>query len=124
MRRRRRDGISTSLDGASAFVELHGELDINSVVQIEEGVLALLDGPVERIVIDFADAEFVDSKAIEALMRVARAARAADVAIVAAGATGPVARVLAVCGLDHAMPVFATRADALAATGARGDGGS
>jgi len=124
VRRRRRNGISTSLDGGTAFVELHGEIDITEVEAIEGAVLEALDRPVERIVFDFADAEFVDSKAIEALMRAARSARAAGAEVAAAGATGQLVRVFAVCGLDHAMGVYDTRADALAATGAprsRGD---
>jgi anti-anti-sigma factor len=118
VRRRRRDGISTSVDGATGFVELHGEVDITSVVHIENAVLGLVDHPVDGIVIDFTDAEFADSKAIEALIRAARSARQAGVSVAAAGAHGSVHRAIEVCGLEHAMPIYATRGDALAATGA------
>lgn len=117
MRRAGRDSISTSVDGATGFVELHGEVDITSVVQIEDAVLELVDRPVERIVIDFTDAEFADSKVIEAVMRASRSARQAGRTLVAAGAHGAVDRAIEVCGLEHAMPVYATRGDALAATG-------
>lgn len=118
MRRAGRDSISTSVDGATGFVELHGEVDITSVVQIEDAVLGLVDRPVERIVIDFTAAEFADSKVIEAVMRASRSARQAGRTLVAAGAHGAVDRAIEVCGLEHAMPVYATRGDALAATGA------
>jgi anti-anti-sigma factor len=99
-------------------VELHGEVDITAVVQIENAVLELVDRPVKGIVIDFTNAEFADSKAIEALMRAARSARQAGVSVAAAGAHGTVDRAIEVCGLEHAMPIYASRGDALAATGA------
>jgi anti-anti-sigma factor len=118
VRRRRRDGISTSVDGVTGFVELHGEVDITDVAQIERAVSGLIDHPVERIVVDFTDTDFADSKAIEALMRAGRAAGLAGLAVAAAGAHDAVARAIEVCGLEHAMPLYATRADALAATGA------
>jgi anti-anti-sigma factor len=122
MRRRARNGLSMSLEHGIGFVELHGELDITSVVEIEEAFQSLLGRSADRIVVDFADASFIDSKAIEALMRAARSARAFGVIVAGAEAQGPLVRVLAVCGLDHAMGVYETRADALAATGAPGAG--
>ena len=118
--RRTRNGITTRLAEGTGWIELHGELDITAVVFIENAVLDLIDRAADRVVVDFADASFVDSKAIEALMRAARSARAAGVEPAATGATGPLVRVLDVCGLDRAMPVCATRAEALAATGAPG----
>jgi hypothetical protein len=42
--------------------------------------------------------------------------------VVAGGAHGSVARAIEVCGLEHAMSVYASRSAALAATGASGDG--
>ena len=122
MRRRPRNGLSTTLEQGTGFVELHGELDITTVVEIEEAFQDLVARSANRIVVDFRDASFVDSKAIEALMRSARSARAFGVAVAAAEAQGPLVRVLAVCGLDHAMGVYDTRSQALAATGAPGEG--
>jgi anti-anti-sigma factor len=118
VRRRRRKGIATSLRAGTGLVELHGEVDIATSVQIEGAVLDLLDQQPERIVIDLSGATFIDSKATEALMRAAQAARLAGVTVAAAGATGVVARALEVYGLDHAMPLHDSRAAALAATGA------
>jgi anti-anti-sigma factor len=122
VRRRPHNGLSTAVERGTGFVELHGELDITTVVEIEEAFLTLVDRSVDRIVVDFAETSFVDSKAIEALMRSARSARAAGVMVAAAEAQGPLVRVLAVCGLEHAMDVYDTRDDALVATGAPGAG--
>jgi anti-anti-sigma factor len=122
MRRRPRHGISTSVDGATGFLELHGEVDITAVAAIEGAFLDLVDQGVECIVVDFSDAAFADSKAIEAVMRSGQSARRAGVDVVAGGARGPVARALEVCGLEHAMAVYPSRSAALAATGASGGG--
>jgi anti-anti-sigma factor len=117
VRRRRRSGVSTTVDGATGFVELHGEVDITDVTEIETAFLDLVER-VECIVVDFTDTEFADSKAIEAVMRGGQSARRAGAAVVAGGAHGAVARALEVCGLEHAMDVYATRSAALTATGA------
>ena len=120
MRFRRRKGISTSLRSGTGLVELHGEVDITAIAEIEGAMLALVEKGPERIVVDFTDATFVDSKATEAFMRSAQAAHAAGVTVVAAGANGGVARALDVYGLDRAMPLYHTREEALVATGASG----
>ncbi len=91
-----------------------------AVAALEGAFLDLVDKGVGRIVVDFSDAAFADSKAIEAVMRGGQSARRAGVEVVAGGARGPVARAIEVCGLEHAMPVYDTRAAALAATGASG----
>jgi len=123
MRRRHRHGISTSVDGATGFLELHGEVDITGVAAIEGAFLDLVDRGVACIVVDFSDAAFADSKAIEAVMRGGQSARRAGADVVAGGARGSVARAIEVCGLEHAMPLYASRSAALAATGASGGGG-
>ena len=121
MRRRRRNGISTAVDGATGFVELHGEVDITAVAAIETAFLDLVERGVECLVVDFTDATFADSKAIEAVMRGGQSAGRAGVNVVAGGPHGSVGRAIEVCGLEHAMPVYGTRGDALAATGASRD---
>jgi anti-anti-sigma factor len=118
MRRRRRNGVATAVDGATGFVELHGEVDITAVAAIETGFLDLVERGVECIVVDFTDATFADSKAIEAVMRGAQSAARAGVDLAAGGPHGSVARAIEVCGLEHALPVYGTRGEALAATGA------
>jgi anti-anti-sigma factor len=117
VRRQPRRGISTSVAGTTGFVELHGEVDITSVAQIEHAVSELIERPVDLLVFDFTDASFTDSKAIEAIMRGGRNAGLAGVRVAAAGAHGAVARAIDVCGLEHAMPVYPTRAAAVAARG-------
>jgi anti-anti-sigma factor len=121
MRGRRRSGVSTTLDGTTAVLKLHGEVDITAVVEIEAAFLDLVERGATCIVVDLTETSFADSKAIEAVMRSGQSAMRAGVDVVAAGARGPVARAIEVCGLEHAMPLYDDREAALAATGARGD---
>jgi anti-anti-sigma factor len=115
VRRRPRHGISTEIDGSTGFVRFHNEVDIAAMADIEQAFIGLTELGAERIVVDFSDARFVDSKAIEAVMRGGQAARQAGLRVAAAGAEGSVARAIAICGLDHAMPVYDSRDQALAA---------
>ena len=115
MGRRGRNGISTAVDGKAGSLRLHGEVDITAVVLVEHAFSDLVERRVDRIVVDFSDARFLDSKAIEALMRGGQAAQLAGVRVAAAGAGGQVARALDICGLEHAMPLYASRGEALAA---------
>ena len=115
VRGRSRSGVSTDVDGSTGFVRLHDEVDIAALAEIEQAFLGMTELGLERLVVDFTGARFVDSKAIEAVMRGARSAHAAGVRVAAAGATGSVARAIDICGLEHAMPVYDSRDQAVAA---------
>jgi anti-anti-sigma factor len=124
VRRRRRNGISTSFSAGTGLVELHGELDITAIAEIEGAVLNLIEQRPERILVDFSRATFVDSKATEALMRAAQASHLAGVPVAASGAVGGVRRALDVYGVDHALPLYESHEQALEATGAPAAGGN
>ena len=96
-------------------MEIHGEADITAVADIDKAFRALIENGSKHIVIDCTGAEFVDSKVVEALIRGARAAQRSGVAVAAACSEGAVARALEICGVEHAMPLHASRADAVAA---------
>jgi anti-anti-sigma factor len=115
MRRRTRSGIGTSVEDGTGFVRFLDEADIASMAEIELAFDTLIEHGVKGIVVDFSEARFVDSKAIEAVMHGARLARAAGIRVTAAGGSGSVARAIDICGLDHAIRVYASRGEALAA---------
>jgi anti-anti-sigma factor len=115
VRRQPRRGISADVDGSTGFIRFHDEVDISAMAEIEQAFIGLTELGVERIVVDLSEARFVDSKAIEAVMRGGQSARAAGVRVAAAGAGGSVARAIEICGLDHAMLVYDSRDQALAA---------
>ncbi|MFJ4971649.1 STAS domain-containing protein [Streptomyces sp. NPDC088755] len=108
--------------GAAVF-RLRGELDFESVVQLDEAAAAALTvRPVPRvIVIDCASLSFCDSSGIGGLVRLYQRLSAQGGQLRLAAAPAPVARVLSLTGLDQVIPVHATTGEALAV--ARSTGG-
>lgn len=63
-------------DGSSVIVSLGGELDVDSIPEIDEPLAALLTSPRpavagEEVVVDLAELEFLDSSGVAVLIRIA-----------------------------------------------------
>jgi len=70
------DGITLTREdeGALARVEVSGELDVASGEELRGVVGEVLDAGAERLVLDLADVEFLDSAGLAAVLDVARTA--------------------------------------------------
>jgi len=102
-----------SRDGARV-VRLGGELDLYNAPTIRETLLELCRSGPERVVLDFAEVEFVDSTALGALLE-ARATLANKRSLLIASPRIETRRALQVSGLDRHLPVHDTVDEALAA---------
>jgi len=100
-----------------AVLTLAGEHDMSTAETIAAQIDRLLDSG-SRIVVDLAEAGFVDSTVVRALVeghqRVAAAGREHDLAAVVAPHTAP-HRTWSLLGLDQRMPTFPTRPEAITA---------
>jgi anti-sigma B factor antagonist len=96
-----------------AIVGLAGELDLSTIPKLEEPLLNALDS--SSVVLDLTRLAFIDSSGIGLLIRVHQTANGtrAFQTVVAEGSQ--VARVFALAGIDHALPVFVDRDEAIAA---------
>ena len=56
--------------GASALIEVEGELDIATLPELERAVTRMRSQALERLVIDLRKLDFLDSMSIELLLRV------------------------------------------------------
>jgi anti-sigma B factor antagonist len=92
----------TARDGNRTLVRVSGELD-----EARRG-----DGP---ILVDLTDATFMDSTGLALLLALDRDARAADRPLAIACPEGPVRLLFAVTGVESELPLYPTRAAALAA---------
>ena len=82
-----------------AVIRLSGDFDINARDEMRAALLdAVRAGPAE-VVVDFAEAAFLDSEAMGALIDGLNAGRAADVPVRIVNAHGLVHRVLDVSGV-------------------------
>ena len=106
MSEQRRSGFDVSVErtGTTAIVHLAGELDLATAPELEETLNGLHPG-CERIILDLADLEFIDSTGLR--LTVVEHGRAAmdGREFVLAGAAGPVLQVLRLTGLDVTLPL-------------------
>jgi anti-anti-sigma factor len=89
-------------------VELAGEFDLDTVPEIDR-VLRRNLGPLyhqDHLVIDLAEATFVDSSFVAFLVRLSGAQRAKRRELLLARPSGQVRRVLGLVGVPNFVPVF------------------
>ena len=100
-----------------ALVSIAGELDIATVPRLIDALAAEPAATAGALVVDLAGVTFMDSTGLGELVKLehALAARAGRLAI--ACPEGPARLLLDVTGLTEQLAVFATRAEAEAATG-------
>jgi anti-sigma B factor antagonist len=92
--------------GTTSVVEVSGELDIATSPMLEERlVTAMLEEP-ETLVIDLSTVGFMDSTAVELLVRVAARAQGHGVRLLVIQPAGPAAMVLEVCRLRDHLPII------------------
>lgn len=99
-------GVATRRDGATAVVELDGELDLNGVHVLTAAVGDLLGEPPRSIAVDAARLTFIDSAGLRALLVAQRDAEAAGTVLGLVKSSQPVDRVLEMTGL-HARLALA-----------------
>ena len=102
--------LISSRDAAATppVLELTGEFDLDTVPDIDRFLRRNL-GPLyhqDHLVIDLAEATFVDSSFIAFLVRLATDQRARRKELVLVRPAGQVRRVLALVGLPNLVPVF------------------
>jgi anti-anti-sigma factor len=108
-------GVVTEAVGDSVrVVAVAGELDISSVSGLRDALQAVTDQGVSGLVVDLAEATFVDSVAVGTILQAKRRLpEDGRVAIVIPERTYA-ALIFDVVGADAIVDVFRTRADALA----------
>ena len=103
--------------GAKGIIALTGEVDIYTAPRFKESMLELLDGGVDKLVVDLSAVTFIDSTALGVLIGGLRRQRDAGGHMALVVATPAVERVLTITGLDRVFDIYHTRAAALAALG-------
>lgn len=92
-------------------IQVEGELDMNTAVELERLLEAPLSAPDASLLIDLSRCEFIDSTGIALIVR---AWQALDERFSLCGIGDQVKRVLAVTGLESTIPTHPSRDDALA----------
>ena len=98
-------------------VALSGEVDIYTAPRFKECMVQLLDGGVEKLVVDLSAVTFIDSTALGVLIGGVRRVHGAGGAMTIVVTSRPVERVLSITGLDRVFSMHETRDEAIAALG-------
>lgn len=105
---------SRSAGGAGVVVAVAGELDMGRAQEFEAKLLAAIGSPATSVLIDLTDCDFVDSTALNVLVKAHNAVdgTSSRIALVAPGPG--ILKVLEITHLDHVFTIHPSRASALA----------
>jgi anti-anti-sigma factor len=105
--------VSTRAEAGFTIVTLTGELDISTVQEAQQHILAAWAAHGPRLIFDLAALTFTDSTGVSLLLRVYRNAHDQDGSLALTGLSRPVRRVLETAGLTTRLPIFDTVDDAI-----------
>ena len=107
--------LTTEIRAESTVLHVVGELDLSTVGVFDAKLDRALD--VGRVVVVLSQCTFIDSSALQSLVRAHRVVRESnDRTLVLVAPSQPARRVLEIAALDRLVPVFDTLDDALAST--------
>jgi anti-sigma B factor antagonist len=100
-----------ALVGDTVVIGIEGEIDAFTAPALKEQLYACLDSGFGRLVLEMSECCSIDSVGLGVLVDVAKHAGGREVAI---AAPGPELRhILEVVGLDHVLPLYRSRSEAL-----------
>jgi anti-sigma B factor antagonist len=91
--------LETTVDGAVARVDVHGELDLHGAPRLINCICELAGQPIERIDLSCEHVAFVDSAGVRSLIVGRNEASRRGVGFAVVDASPPVSRVLDMTGL-------------------------
>ena len=103
--------LSTETSEGLAIVHVTGDFDLSNVQIFEAELEQTL--PADLVVIELAACTFLDSSALQTLVRAQRRVADAGGRLVLVAPSQPAKRVLDIAALDRFIPVAATLADAV-----------
>jgi anti-anti-sigma factor len=98
--------ITTARAGAEAQLAAEGEIDLSTVGELREAVLAAAQGA-ERVLLDLTRLDFVDTTGLGCLLELRSTLNGRGVLFEIAADDGPVRQAVDVTGLGHLLTVNA-----------------
>ena len=106
--------LTTEMRADSTVIHVVGELDLSTVARFDSELEQALT--TSRVVVVLSECTFIDSSALQSLVRAQRVIRDAGGVISLVAPSQPARRVLEVSTLDRILSVFDTLDDALIST--------
>lgn len=109
--------MSFSLEHSNdvTIVTVQGQLVVTNRQEFKQMVLDAMEQGARTVVVDFTDASYIDSSGLGALVSLSRRLRDAGGDLRLVGLSDELRTLFELTRLDALFPLFATRADALAA---------
>ena len=104
--------LSARAGRACAVVEVGGELDMDTVPQLQDVLQEVADGGTRQVVLDFADVTFMDSSGLGLLVDWYKRLRDLNGRLCLAAVRQPVRAVLVLSAVDQVVEVYDTVAAA------------
>ena len=105
--------ISTRDVGGVAVVDVEGNLDTNTAPEAQEHLDALQDDGVQKILVNFADLDYISSAGLRVLLATAKRMGATGGSLRICGLNETVNEVFEISGFSVILNVFGTEAEAL-----------
>jgi anti-anti-sigma factor len=102
--------------GETPVAAIDGEVDASNVDEVADALRGLVTNRSSELVIDLSPVEYLDSAGINLMFALGDELRSRQLSLrLVIASPSPVARMLAITGLDRAYPTYATLAEALSA---------
>jgi anti-sigma B factor antagonist len=107
--------IRDEQEGGVSIVVIEGEIDASNSLEISARLREALSNQGMALIVDLTETTYIDSAGINVLFKLALELRDRQQELhVVVAASSPIARMLAIVGLDEAVPTHLTREAALA----------
>ena len=93
-------GVRPSVEGDTAVLVIHGEIDVASAPRVREELNRVIDGGARRIVFDVGAVDFIDSSGLAVLVTALRRAES----VTLRNPSHAVSRVVEISGLSDTIP--------------------
>lgn len=97
------------------IVALSGEVDLYTAPRFKDDLVGIINEGARDVIIDLAKVTFIDSTALGVIISGVKRLHEVGGRLFIVAATRPVAKILAITGLDKVLSIYPTRDDALAA---------
>jgi anti-sigma B factor antagonist len=105
--------IETSVNDSVTVVDLEGNLDTNTSVDVQDHLNGLMDDGVAKLLVDFTKVDFVSSAGLRVLLATAKRLGGIGGSLRICGLNEEVNEVFEISGFSTILDVFPTRNDAL-----------
>jgi anti-sigma B factor antagonist len=99
--------LATQVEDQSAVVQVTGELDLQTAPRLRDELVALVNGGITELVLDFAELDFIDSSGLSVLIMALKRLRERGGELRLRSVPSRACRVLEASGLDRVIPMVA-----------------